>query len=109
MRGEATHDGGFLDDVPPPTLTLRVTRELGSAFVQARGAWYAEDDRPGPTEEAREPYRLLDLAGGWRAAPRLELRVLARNVLHESYLVSPDARAVLAPGRSLALTAAVTF
>jgi hemoglobin/transferrin/lactoferrin receptor protein len=109
MRGRALDDDSFLDDVPPFTVTLRVTRELGRGFVQARGAWYAEDDRPGPTEQARQSYRLLDLAGGWRVGRQLELRALLRNLFDESYRVSPDARATLAPGRSIALTAAVIF
>jgi outer membrane receptor protein involved in Fe transport len=108
MRGRA-EDGSFLDDVPPLTLTGRITRDLGRGFAQLRGAWYAEDDRPGPTEQAREGYGVLDLAGGWRVAPKVELRALARNLLDHAYRVSPDARATLAPGRSLSLTAALTF
>jgi iron complex outermembrane receptor protein len=109
MRGRAEDDGSFLDDVPPLTLTGRITRDLGRGFAQLRGAWYAEDDRPGPTEEARRNYGVLDLAGGWRVARQVELRALARNLLDRAYRVSPDARATLAPGRSLALTAALTF
>jgi outer membrane receptor protein involved in Fe transport len=109
MRGWALDDDSFLDDVPPPTLTARLTRNFGRGFAQLRGAWYAEDDRPGPTEQAREAYSLLDLTGGWRAARQVELRVLARNLLDTAYRVSPDARATLAPGRSLALTAALSF
>jgi outer membrane receptor protein involved in Fe transport len=109
MRGRAEDDGSFLDDVPPLTLTGRITRDLGRGFAQLRGAGYAEDDRPGPTEEARRNYGVLDLAGGWRVARQVELRALVRNLLDRAYRVSPDARATFAPGRSLALTAALTF
>jgi outer membrane receptor protein involved in Fe transport len=109
MRGRALDDGSFLDDVPPLTVTGRITRDFGRGFAQVRGAWYGEDDRPGPTEQARESYRVLDLAGGWRVRRQLELRALFRNLLDEAYRASPDARATLAPGRSLALTAALTF
>jgi outer membrane receptor protein involved in Fe transport len=109
-EGDALDDAAFLDDVPPPTATLRLTREFGRGFVQARGAVYAEDDRPGPTEQARDAYQLVDLAGGWRfAQDRLELRLLVRNLFDEAHLVSPDARATLAPGRSASLTATVAF
>jgi len=104
IRGHAEDDGTPLDDVPPPTLTLRLTRDFGRGFVQARGALYAEDDRPGPTEQTRPGYGLLDLALGLRLGERLELRLLGRNLLDEAYLVSPDRRAVLAPGRSLLIT-----
>jgi outer membrane receptor protein involved in Fe transport len=109
LRGRALDDGSFLDDVPPLTVSGRITRNFGRGFAQLRGAWYAEDDRPGPTEQARDGYGLLDLAGGWRLGPELELRALFRNLLDAAYRVSPDARATLAPGRSLSLTAALTF
>jgi outer membrane receptor protein involved in Fe transport len=77
--------------------------------VQVRGALCAEDDRPGPTEQARPAYGLLDLALGLRFGERLELRLLGRNLLDEAYLVSPDRRAVLAPGRSLLMTTVLGF
>jgi iron complex outermembrane receptor protein len=109
MRGRAVDDASYLDDIPPLTFTARLTRDFGRGFAQVRGAWYAEDDRPGPTEQARDGYSLLDLTGGWRMGRGLELRALARNLLDSSYRVSPDARATLAPGRSLALTAALSF
>ena len=35
----------------PPTVTLTVRRPVGErAFVQVRGAFYNEDECPGPTE-----------------------------------------------------------
>jgi hemoglobin/transferrin/lactoferrin receptor protein len=109
IRGEAEDDGSPLDDVPPMTLTLKLTHGFARGFVQARGALYAADGRPGPTEVARDGYGVLDLAGGWRPVEALELRLLARNLLDARYEVSPDRRAVLAPGRSLQLVAAVSF
>jgi len=112
IRGEALDDDTSLrlDDVPPDTLTLEVRRVLGSrGFAQARGSLYAADDRPGPTEQARAAYGVLDLSGGFRVAKPVEMRLLLRNLLDASYLVSPDARAVLAPGRSLLVTATVDF
>ncbi len=109
IRGHAEEDGSPLDDVPPPTLTLRLSRDFGRGFVLARGALYAEDDRPGPTEQARPGYGLLDLTLGLRVGERLELRLLGRNLLDHAYLVSPDRRAVLAPGRSLLVTTVLAF
>jgi len=110
VRGRALDDEGDLDDSPPDTLNFELRKAFGSrGFLQARGALYAEDDRPGPTEQARAGYALLDLSGGWQISAALELRLLARNVLDREYLVSPDPRAVLAPGRTLLLTARVDF
>jgi outer membrane receptor protein involved in Fe transport len=109
IRGEAEDDGTPLDDVPPATLTLKATRSFAHGFVQVRGALYARDDRPGPNEVARDGYGLLDVAGGWCLGDSVELRLLARNLLDARYEVSPDRRAVLAPGRSLQLTAVVAF
>lgn len=110
VRGRALDGGGDLDDAPTDTLTLELRKAFGArGFVQARGALYARDDRPGPTEQQRQGYAVLDVSGGWQLLPPLELRLLARNVLDNEYRVSPDARAVLAPGRSLLLTARVDF
>lgn len=110
VRGRALDDGTGLDDTPPDTLTLELRKSFeGRGFVQARGALYARHDRPGPSEQARDGYALLDLSGGVQVGSRVELRALLRNALDEEHLVSPDARAVLAPGRSLLVTAAVAF
>ena len=110
VRGRALDDATDLDDAPPDTLTLQVMRTFGErGFVQARGALYATDTRPGPTEESREGYGLLDLSAGYSPVRKLELRVLARNLLDEEYLVSPDSRAVLAAGRSILVTASLDF
>ena len=42
-------------------------------------------------------------------SPNLELRAVARNLLDRSYLLSPDSRAVLAPGASVMVSAVVGF
>jgi outer membrane receptor protein involved in Fe transport len=97
LRGEALDDGTGVDGIPPETLTLRVRRDFGRAWAWVRGAAYGDLDPPGPTEQKRPGYALLDAAAGVRLGPA-ELSVLGRNLLDEAYLVSPDSRAVLAPG-----------
>lgn len=110
VRGRALDDGTGLDDAPPDTLTLELRKSFeGRGFLQARGALYARHDRPGPSEQARDGYALVDLSGGVQLGGRLELRTLLRNALDGEHLVSPDARAVLSPGRSLLVTASVVF
>ncbi len=109
-RGEALEDRSHLDGIAPFTVSVLVRRRFGErAFAQLRVATYAQDDDPGPTERVVPGYTLVDVAGGYAVARPLELRVVARNLLDEEYLASQDVRAVPAPGRSVALVAAVTF
>jgi len=107
-EGLALDEGTPLDDVSPAALTLQIRKEIGGrGFVQLRGAVYGRDQEPGPTERLVAGYGLLDAAAGWRLGSKLELRLLARNLFDKDYLVSPDARAVLAPGVSVLITALI--
>ena len=109
-RGRALDDGANLDDMSPTTFSAIGRKQFGSrAYGQARVAFYAADDRPGPTEIVAPGATLVDLGGGWRLSPQLELRGQLRNLLDDSYYASPDARWVFAPGRSLSLTTVVQF
>lgn len=108
LRGEALDDGTGLDGVPPPTLTVRLRREFGRAWAWVRTAAYGRLDHPGPTEEVRPGYALLDAGAGVRLGPA-EVSLLGRNLLDEAYRVSPDSRAVLAPGRAGIVSVGVRF
>jgi len=101
QSGRVIDDDTPMDDIAPGILTLQLRREIGSrGFAQVRTAFYAERDDPGPTEIATPGYWLLDVAGGWELADQVELQVMLRNLLDREYPVSPDARAVPAPGIS---------
>jgi outer membrane receptor protein involved in Fe transport len=108
-RGRALDDNANLDDVAPETFSIQVRKDFGprGAFAQVRAALFAEDERPGPTERVAPGYVLLDAAAGITVIDGLELRVSARNLLNETYLASQDVRAVVSPGRSVALSAVV--
>lgn len=108
-RGTALDDGSNLDDVAADMLSVTVRQALKRGFVQIRTAGYADDDRPGPTEQRVPGYALIDASGAWTITKQLELRVVARNLLDTAYLSSPDPRAVLAPGVNALVTAAVRF
>jgi outer membrane receptor protein involved in Fe transport len=109
-RGTVVDDGSATDDIPPVTITLALRRPVGSrGFAQVRGAYYAKDSRPGPTEIPMPGYALLDVIGGVTITKALDLNLTLRNLLDETYPVSPDARAVPAPGISAVLTATVRF
>ena len=109
-RGRALDDNANLDDISPVTLSVVGRKALGDrGYVQSRAAWYAKDDRPGPSEVAAPGATLIDVGAGWRIRPQLELRGVLRNLLDETYYASPDPRWVLAPGRSASLTAVVEF
>jgi outer membrane receptor protein involved in Fe transport len=109
-RGEADEDGSPVDAIPQQSISVQVRRQLGPrGFVQARGAAFARDTRPGPTERVTPGYGVLDLGAGWSFREGLDLRVLGRNVLDQPYLVSPDVRTVLAPGASVMATLTAKF
>lgn len=109
-RGRALDDEAYLDDISPDTISVLGRKEFGDrVYAQARLAFYAEDDRPGPSEVEAPGATLLDVGAGWRPAPKVELRGLVRNLLDDEYYASPDPRWVLAPGRSVSLTAVLQF
>jgi outer membrane receptor protein involved in Fe transport len=108
-RGTLLDDGTFLDDAPADNVSLQVRKALGRGFAQLRVASFAEDDRPGPTEVWYAGYTLADITGGLRLSRNIDVRLVFRNMLDREYLVSPDARAVLAPGRSLSVTTVLRY
>jgi outer membrane receptor protein involved in Fe transport len=109
-RGRAEDDDAWLDSVPAGSLSLQLRRQVGTrGFVQARGAAYDRDTRPGPTERVVPGYFVLDLGAGWIFREGLDLRFLARNVLDQPYMVSQDTRTVLAPGASVGATLTARF
>lgn len=110
MRGETPEDGVSLEGITPATFTALARKLFGTrGFAQARLAWFAEDDEPGPGERAVNGYTRMDVAGGVRIARQLELRAQVRNLFNESYFATQTSRAVLAPGRAGTLTAVITF
>ncbi len=108
-RGRALDDNTNLDDVTPATFSVQVRKDFGyrGAFAQMRTALFAEDRRPGPTERVAPGYALVDAAGGMTVVPGLELRVSGRNLLNDTYLAGQDVKAVVAPGRSVTISAVV--
>jgi outer membrane receptor protein involved in Fe transport len=108
--GRALDDDAYLDDISPANFSATLRRQFGErAFVQVRSAYFSDDDHFGPTEREVPGYTILDAAAGYRVVRALEVRVNARNLLDEDHFASQDVRAVLAPGRSVALTANVKF
>jgi outer membrane receptor protein involved in Fe transport len=109
-RGRAGSTRTALDGITTETGSLQLRRTIGvRAFAQARAAWFADDDRPGPTERVVPGYTLVDLSGGATVSRHLEVRALIRNLLDQDYFASQDVRAVFAPGRAASLTAVVRF
>ena len=102
LRGEVVDDGSFTDGVPPPGVFVVLRGSPGSRWWwMTRGAVFARDDRPGPTEVETPGYGVVDAGVGLSLSGALELSLLGRNLLDHSYLASSDEAAVLAPGRSL--------
>jgi outer membrane receptor protein involved in Fe transport len=109
-EGRALDDNAYLDDISPINFSATVRAPLGErAFAQLRAAYFSDDDHFGPTERAVPGYTMLDASGGLRIVRQLEIRVQARNLLDQELFASQDVRTILAPGRSVALTANVKF
>jgi len=104
-RGIALDDDAILDDMAPDTVFAMVRQDFGDrVYAQLRASFLADDDRPGPSEVVAPDARIIDISGGWRFAPGLELRGIVRNLLDDDYYASPDPRWVYAPGRSASVT-----
>lgn len=108
-RGTLPEAGTFLDDAPADNISIQIRKAVGLGFAQLRLARFADDDRPGPTEVRHAGYTVVDVTAGVRLSRNLDVRALVRNLFDETYRVSPDVRAVLAPGRSLSVTAVARF
>lgn len=108
--GRALDDGADLDDISPAQFSVQLRKRAGSkasAFVSF--AYWADDDRPGPSEVAAPGHANLDAGATWTVHRRVELRGAVRNILDASYYASPDPRFVPAPGRNAFVTARVRF
>jgi outer membrane receptor protein involved in Fe transport len=109
-RGRALDDNAHLDDISPVSFSVIGRKHFTDrVYAQTRVAWYANDDRPGPSEIAAPGATLIDLGAGWQLVSRVELRGQLRNLLDDDHYASPDARWVLAPGRSVSVTAVLQF
>jgi outer membrane receptor protein involved in Fe transport len=109
-EGHAVDDGAPLSDVPAEGLTLTLNRRLGHrGQLWARFLARARRGDPGPVERVVPGYAVLDLGGAWRFGDGVEARLLAGNLLDETYLGSPDELAVPAPGRHLVVTLSARF
>lgn len=102
--GKILDDGMFMDDIPAQGGFVLFSQRHGRFFWETRLAAYRRDSRPGPTEQVVPGYALWDMGASFQFSQQLEIALYGRNLLDRSYLSSPDASAVLAPGRSLQLT-----
>jgi outer membrane receptor protein involved in Fe transport len=109
LDGEALDDDTALDTIPVPTVTARLRREFDRGYGWVRTGLYGRLDEPGPTEQERPGFALLDAGVGVRLGRHVEVDLVGRNLLDKAYLVSADARATLAPGRTAIGTATIRF
>ena len=100
-RGSTRDDDEPVDDIPGPNLKMALWKSFTDGFSgEIRFVVFAEDDLPGPTEKLVPSYTSFDVGAGLEIRPGLTLRVLVRNLFDQAFPVSPDRRAVLAPGIS---------
>ncbi len=100
-----TREGKPLDGIAPANVRAAVRRRLWpDAFLEAVVHGFAAHDAPGPTEIPTGSWTRVDAAFGAPLSASASLRVSGRNLLNAAYPISPDARAVMAPGRSVVAT-----
>jgi iron complex outermembrane receptor protein len=104
-RGRVLDDDSFAADVPARSAVLTVRHSLSERlWWRARGRIVARDDEPGPTEIETPGYSVLDLSAGFDVSKAFEVVLSGTNLFDERYLLSPDADAPPAPGRSVGLS-----
>jgi outer membrane receptor protein involved in Fe transport len=81
----------------------------GALSSYLRATAFGSHDSPGPTEVPTPAYGLVDAGAAWRIGRRLQLAVVLRNLLDETYPSSAGPRWVYAPGRSAMVTTSVGF
>ncbi len=109
-RGVAVDDDAALDDISPAMGSLVLRKSFGARVMAfGRVAFFADDNRPGPSEIAAPGHTNLDLGATWIVMDHLELRGAATNLLNDQYYDSPDPRWVYAPGRAGSVTARIKF
>lgn len=109
QRGLSLDDDQPLDDISTDTIAVQLRKGIARGFVQGRVGVYATDDHPGPSEQVVGAHTLVDVMAGYPLTANLDLRVVARNLLDQAYLLSPDPRAVLASGASILASLTVGF
>ena len=72
-----------------PTVTARLRRDFGTGYGWIRRRLYGRLDDPGPTEQERPGFGLLEPASPCASAASVEIDVLGRNLLDKAYLVTP--------------------
>jgi len=109
-RGVTVGSAQYLDDIPTRDFKIVVRRELSErGYAILRFANFGMDAKPGPTEIVVPGYTTLDMGAGWKMSEKIELRGTIRNLLDQAYLITPDRRAVFAPGISGVFTVVAEF
>lgn len=108
-RGEILDDGSDPDDIPAASVGLDILQRTAGWWWQLRSRAFARDERPGPTERLTPAWVVFDATIGVKLSQPLELRLNLGNLTDKEFPSSADARAPLAPGRSVALTLAGTY
>ena len=102
-RGVALDDGAAWMTSRPRASQRWARKEFGTRGYAQCASRSLRRIRPGPSEVGAPGSTIVEVGGGWRVAPPLELRGTVRNLLNDTYYASPDPRWVCAPGAPRAL------
>jgi len=109
VRGRIVDDDSPAADIPPDTATFSLVQTLARWWWRVGLVGVARKDDFGPTETATPGHGQVDAGAGVALGKGFEIRVLGSNLTDASYPGSPDAAAVLAPGRSFSVTLGASF
>ncbi|HSR66325.1 MAG TPA: TonB-dependent receptor [Acidobacteriota bacterium] len=97
--GTALDDDQPLADIATENLRLVLRRPLAEkGYLHLQGSLFARDEEPGPSEIVMPGYFTFDAGFGWEVERGYNLRFLVRNLFDKDYPISPDSRAIAAPG-----------
>lgn len=109
-RGRALDNRQPLDNIPVQNLVLSLLKTLGGkGYLEGHVLLYDRDTRPGPTERVDPGRGIVHLGAGWKFESNFDLRFHIRNLFDKDYLISPDSRAIPAPGRNAGLTLSLSL
>lgn len=109
-RGVLPGSGVALDDISPDTVSFGVRKAWPDrATAYGRLSFFADDDRPGPSEVAAPGHTGVELGASWQVGSRVEVRGGVKNLLDQAYYASPDPRFVQAPGVNGFVTLAIKY
>jgi len=109
MNGESRVTGDPINDVPPFRLLLGTRYQWRNLSMEVSGFYQGKKDHPGAAEIAIPKYQYFQARIGYNINAAVNLFVLVKNALNETFLGRPDPDGVYEPGRNFVFGARYSF